>query len=535
MKIPCRSAFAAALAGLLAGNVPAYAHNERVHSGMVDLSYEIMKAVETNAPSIMLNMQPPPNLNPQQLQDWQDFLKAVASAPAKYRKHGTGLPANKDPKCGSPGIPGSSWAQANMGDIQHPVDPYYNRATSGVCGVWMGFTPGGVFDQVNNSRLAPTDYTGTVLGFWAANVDAGFDDTHLWWRPQNVAGAGAAKSFINDAVNIGIAILLAPFICLGELFAGNPGACWADAKDAGDTLNPIDEIDGFIPGIGDISGSDWVGVWHHIQVIGGGENDYDDIQGLLLSHAGPFDTLDKVDLGLMVGMDVGGISLNGDDSLGTQRYESKGGDGSPATIHRTRSQWQFTTWPHSAFEPVDNLGQYGWNAFHGLPGHPVEQLGYPLHALGDATVPMHVAGTPSWGHRPFEDAAELIWSDLRLEKAPTASQVAMVRNILIEAFQFHQMIRQWRSGQADQTQIPIRKLITAVATHTAGYSQQTQAAQNWPFDGDVSLNYFLGDGAKQGTIDHYAYFPNAVDLYNPIFVNGAGAMVAFLTAASEVL
>ena len=168
-------------------------------------------------------------------------------------------------------------------------------------------------------------------------------------------------------------------------------------------------------------------MWHHIQLVGGGSNDYDDHQGLLISEAGPFATLDVVDLAIMVGFDASGMSINYGKSLGPKHYESPGGDGLPATVHRAKYEWQFLSLPHTAFEPVDNLGQYGWNVFRDPAGqHPVEYLGYPLHAIGDATVPMHVAGTPAWGHRPFEDAAERIWHQLRLEVDAARDLVAAV-------------------------------------------------------------------------------------------------------------
>ena len=109
-----------------------------------------------------------------------------------------------------------------------------------------------------------------------------------------------------------------------KLMSGDPGSCWADATDAADTLNPLDEVEGLLPGIGDISGDITVGMWHHIQVLNGGSNEYDDHQGLLFSEAGPYATLDQVDLALLAGMDIAGVSIDFEDSNGPKRYESKG-------------------------------------------------------------------------------------------------------------------------------------------------------------------------------------------------------------------
>ena len=86
MKIPFKSALAICVAACMVMNVPAYAHNESVHSGMVDLSYQIMKAVELHgAPQ-------PAGLSQQDAAIWKDYIDAIKVAPSKYRKHPGGLP-----------------------------------------------------------------------------------------------------------------------------------------------------------------------------------------------------------------------------------------------------------------------------------------------------------------------------------------------------------------------------------------------------------------------------------------------------------
>jgi hypothetical protein len=276
---------------------------------------------------------------------------------------------------------------------------------------------------------------------------------------------------------------------------------------------------------------------HHIQVLGGGDNDYDDHQGLLVSEAGPFATMDVVDLAAMTASDLLGISIFYDASYAPKRYESKGGDGLAPTIHRSKAQWQYTTAAHTPMEPVDNLAQWGWNLYRDPLGkHPAESLGFALHAIGDAMVPMHTAGTPSWGHRPYEDGMDLAWENLRLQNATDQEQLIMVKDILYKGFQYFEMIRQWQSVQADHKQIPIRQLVTMVASHTAGYSMQVQASKSWPFDGDMSEFYKFEDSLyKQDSIDHYAQFPDVVNLHYPILIDGVGALVAVMTTASEVL
>ena len=53
---------------------------------------------------------------------------------------------------------------------------------------------------------------------------------------------------------------------LSSAFSGVAAAAQA-TSDLADGANPLDEIDGLIPGVGDISGTDWTGVWHHINLF----------------------------------------------------------------------------------------------------------------------------------------------------------------------------------------------------------------------------------------------------------------------------
>ena len=62
-------------------------------------------------------------------------------------------------------------------------------------------------------------------------------------------------------------------------------------------------------------------------------------------------------------------------------------------VRRDKADWQFTTIAHTPFEPVNNMAWFGWTHFRDEQIHPVRMLGWPLHAIGDATVPHHVTGT----------------------------------------------------------------------------------------------------------------------------------------------
>jgi hypothetical protein len=87
--------------------------------------------------------------------------------------------------------------------------------------------------------------------------------------------------------------------------------------------------------------------------------------------------------------------------------------------------------------------------------------------------------------------------------------------------------------------VPIRDLVTALAGHTAVYSDSTQASKGWPYNGGTSMAYQLDDPntqlTKANAIAFYTAFPNAVGLYEPILDDGVGAIVAFLMSVPEVL
>jgi hypothetical protein len=318
--------------------------------------------------------------------------------------------------------------------------------------------------------------------------------------------------------------------------------CDTEAKDIANDANPINAIEGMLPGIGDVKGLDWVGIWHHINVrpdTGGGA--FDDRPGALLETGGPFGIPDATALVLMAALDVSGLSLNYDDSNGPHRYEITGaGDGHQDTSTRNEGQWQITTFPHLTFEPVDNLGFYGWRQFKNDPAHSAKWLGWPLHAIGDATSPMHAAATSTWGHRPFEDAQQDRWRAIRhlgesFDADPTPaeqqSQNAQARAILAKAFTWRAFILNWRSqAPGRERDVPVRELVTAIARETFNYSLQQQATSvNWPFDPLLSAVYVADDKAA---ISVYATDAN-IDRSRPLLENAAAATLAFLVSAAE--
>jgi hypothetical protein len=501
------------------------AHNYAVHDRMTDLAFQIMLAVSKGDARFTAK---PATAS---AADWAGFLAALTKSVPRLQALPSSLP-DRTLVCiqsvGGSNTLSAGWSSKRLGLIAHAVAPSYVTTTSD-CGVWYGYAPGGAYDTINPA--ASRDFSGTVLGLWAGRPDDEFDDTHLEIRPTNALGLGFLKDVINDLINKGLLIVLLPFVCLFDCIFGDCEDCDSDAKNLADGANVLDEIEQLIPGIGDISGADWTGVWHHINLFPQASNEFDNHQGLL-SEAAFGGVPDPVEILLMAVSDAAGLSVNPDDSLGVSRYQiSNGGDFHPNSDIRDDGDWLLTTWVHVPFSPVDNLAQFGWSQFKQDSARPTKFLGWPLHALGDATVPMHVTATSGWGHRPYEDAYDALWPQLRRQAA--ADEIRFARSVLEAAFRWRQFVVAWRAahpGSAADT--PVRDLVTALAKRTFDYSLlKWGQLGTWPFNPVMSSHYLID---KNGSIAFYADRPDAISLGSPPMVDGLGATIAFLMSASEL-
>ena len=446
--------------------------------------------------------------------------------------------------------------------------------------------PGGIFDLTNpNPTIDGNGYQGLLLGWQAKSGDDHLNDTvfETGWIIAGVIAAVVVIALVAAGI-LGVAFFggllavvcaLAILFCLAGLLDGdgcgngiiNGFTNLIEAAHAPITAldNNVPELDGIIPRGGDITSDAYTGMWHYINAKPGGSNSYDDRQGLYYDEAGPDFVPGQFDVVIQAGLDLGDLHLGYDESDGPHHYEIRGGnDGHPDSDHRSFACWQGPTGAHLQFSPLDNFGFFGWSNF--LSSRNAFWLSWPLHALGDATVPMHVNGTSSWGHRPYEDAVDWSerWNVMRFlactpetlgscaqacfidpadpsKKCPehtdavdnSRQQFEQARRILQHAFRWTQFISSWRTRLGRPNDVPVRDLVTSLALDTFNLTNQSGADNVWPWCDDCSMDWLIYKDNHQG-MDFYetdASLAKARDLVE----RSVGATAAFLIATGEVI
>ncbi len=346
---------------------------------------------------------------------------------------------------------------------------------------------------------------GPVLGWQAASPDLRYKDTILWSRPTNAGVASLVTELVTRGVEIVGGALLVPFVCLGELvFSGK--SCVQDSFDLATRADPVTYVAGLLPGVGSISGEDFVGVWHFIDT-GATVNRYNDVRGMFYENGGP-SYPGAVDVAIMVGADLSGLSLNA-SSEGIDRY------GQYDRVQRAPTQWQAHTLGHTEFSPVSNLARNGWDAFLARPTSAV-YLADALHAIGDAAAPQHVVGTTGWGHRPFEDAVNNLRSSLLPESSsnPSFPLRARVLRVGFDA---------WKAFNADPD---IQRFVWREAQATRALALQDN---DWVYQDGASVEYAAG--SRNAPTRRYEEHPNQLSPYVEL---GVGYTIAFLAKAGQL-
>lgn len=549
---------------MLLGSAPAGAYNTKTHQNVVEMSYGLMRAANAPGPEKVTPDNPPPG--------YAEFESAMGEAVEFWRDQASGLPPHAA-TCTSDGDRKQVTAASSqcLQAVGIAIDGGWIK-DPGDCPIVSDWAPGGFLNDLDPLHPPPTphtdgDHTGNILGFWSRGPDQNIDDAHLWFRATNALGLGTMLGAGKVGFEAGVTSILVPIYCAAQVICDalsffdlcSPSKdCFEQAQHDSSSVDVIDDAAGLIPGVDDLTDKDFeglTGAWHHVSMNPGNSNTYDDRQGLFFEEAGPFPS--AIDLAVLIGGDIAGLSIYYDKSDGPKHYQiTAGGDFHPNTIYRDKAAWEAVTLMHLPFEPVDNLGWYGWAKWKATGDTAF--IGYPLHALADAAAPHHIVGAVGHGHRPFEDATDQRWLWLRHvllpdeDQTPTslqelirfgspqhATQVVQARRILARAFDYRTLILNWRQTHGIAADVPVRDLVTAVAQTSYAYATDRFSTFNttpWPFNDAASLLYLDDQGAAR---DQYLYFESQdAELDNdaltrPLLEEAIAATIAFLTSAAE--
>jgi hypothetical protein len=561
-RIPALFFFTVAV--LVVPAAAAHAYNHDQHQGMVALGYKAMVAAslekgcaspidfgDSDLPASLRTL--PEDACLTELAScqarWTQFLEEIDRGIRFLRSIGSSLTApgatcgGRDPRSGA----------NTLGEVVWGIDRYYNREPGvelGYCGIPPDATeacssPLGMCDDGSIYRfLAPSDHTGEVLGYWATGPDDDGSVTALGFKPTSAAGLGKTVNELNEALETVGGALLAPLACAISFFRSGDLDCLDDAKSLADDVIPLEELTGLMPVIGAVRDADALaGLWHFQDLVEDAHSPCDDQRGILYEDAGPQRVPDALDLSFVILGDLSGLTLNFDESTGPQRFNiTNPGDGDQASCERDRVDWEFTTLGHTDFSPLDNLALYGWNRFATEPSFQAEDLGWPLHAIGDAVAPHHVAGTTGWGHRPFEDSASVFWRKIIYIEPPIGGdtrrlQYEQLRTILAWSFYYTQVLDELRAERPTGTvlqSVPVRALVTRVGSDTLARSTDPDSgAPEFPFDPTISVPYVVDGMAGQLLTAVYGD-EGSIQGTRELVERGAGASAAFLTTSWRV-
>ena len=277
---------------------------------------------------------------------------------------------------------------------------------------------------------------------------------------------------------------------------------------------------------------------------------YDDRHGFFMDDPGPYHTKDSFEWAMSTLGDLVGLRVYYDPSQGPKDYEidlGGSGDFHQNSVHRGLSDWEAQSFPHTEFTPLDNLAMFGWEQFEAKEGvgsfraagvplnvnDAAKYLGWPLHAIGDATVPMHVTNTAGWGHRPYEDAINYLMTDPSatplLSTNDPVAQSNNIADILNRALVWRNLILSWRAAHPSApNEVPIRDFITSIASKTF---QSAIANEAVIFDSSASLSWVLASDSATAAYETPAREAVMLDLMK----DGIAAQIAFLTSSMEVL
>jgi hypothetical protein len=353
-----------------------------------------------------------------------------------------------------------------------------------------------------------------TLGVHGIAVDHHLHDTTLWFRPTNAGvspvGIGVeASSRIWDA---GVGTLLLPFVCFYNAVFED-GCDFDDSYDLARQYNPVDYIQGWFPGIGNIQESDYTTLWHFLHVDDP-DPEFNDVRGMRHERAGPSMVPGAVDVVITAATFASGMSLKARSANGTTQY------GQYDRVHRTWQQWQAHPIGVTEFSPIQHLARYGWERF--IDGGAVNSghLAWPLHALGDAAAPHHVVGTTAWGHRPFEDLVDHDQEDF-LPSRSASAQTQQLERVALKGFHWWKLFR---------TNQDVSSLVVELALDTR---DKVLDQDDWAyFDPASTLYHTAGAGAGEALYDFAVMDDGVREATQDILEESSGAQLAFLAVAA---
>lgn len=514
----------------------AHAYNYATHSRIAELAVRAMRAEEVDTPT--------PPAGEEAL--FAQYLAAVRAAPARLGLLHTGLPSQQD--AGSAGLipglgstesyplslfgadvcrfqPSESRDLTKIGSFQIKELNYFPEEFAKPCGLKVPSSDTAREDSRADSnqsdRADANRVMELVMGWHAGSVDDHLSDSVLWVRPTAVGLAGLFTDAASLAFEVGVGAILLPFVCLGE-------AIFGDGCDVGDSFafarqyNPVDFIEGLVPGIGDIRSDSYTGLWH-FEDVGASINRFNDTRGMWYPGAGPSHP-GAIDVVISAGAEITGLSLDALASDGDNQY------GQYDRVGRLFPEWQAHTIGTLEFSPLHNLARFGWDRFVNGGAQDASGLAWPLHAIGDACEPQHVVGSTGWGHRPYEEAIEhqsdrflprnRLQSDGTAEAGAAKDQLTRILSTT--------GYRWWKQFHNDQD---MAKLIHDLAQDTRS---QVAATGDWPYIDGASTKWQLDNSGGEDDLAN-ALFPasggHAVDAQK-LLESAVGAAIAVLTEAA---
>lgn len=531
------------LAASLAFPFPARAHNEAVHQRMTDYAYHVLLAAAMfsqrgpMSKRLRTALQRLEMANPGLTRLYADAAVAVP----KLRALPSGLPLDPTP-CVTPFLvtlfggaapdwqlpSGASLDTLPMRFVRLPVGIHYGYGVP-VCAIDENYAPSGELSSLDASgNFTRRDHTGVTLGYWAAAPDKETKDwvlrsttLEVLQNPAVVAGIGASVTVAVSAACV-LACGLFPPACVACPFVA--------VGVGGDVIDEITSIDA-----DSLESEDYVGFGHFIDMkpTPASPPPFDAKPGKFMQRAGPNGVPDITEDLVTLLFDLGGIHVNHAEAQAPTNYQivlgasgAIGDDFHRNSKVRSPAQWETPTIPHLQLTPVDNLAMFGYEEAKANKGTPLEakRLGWPLHAIGDASVPMHAVGASGYGHRPYEDAVEMVY-DALVGSGSAAASVNAISQVMLRALKWRKFIQDKRALHGT-TEVPVRDLVTAVAANT----RQKAAAQPGVFNAAASLAYILDEDGAVAAYDN----PAMAAIQRDLLLEGIAAELAFLLSMTEV-